>query len=172
MNRSTAFAMIAAAVSMPLGVVAANLASTGPRAPAEAVTAASVAPALLASPRAADVVDAADAFLATLSEEQRAIAQLELKPELAIRWTNFPGGSDVRNGVFYRDLKPEQVEAALKVARVALGEEGLVPPLLSARPVEKGLQALGDLADMTDRVADRLRRPIQVQDQPVPQTLG
>ena len=30
----------------------------------------------------------------------------------------------MRNGVFYRDLKPEQVEAALKVARVALGEEG------------------------------------------------
>ena len=69
-------------------------------------------------------MDAADAFLATLSEEQRAIAQIELKPQLAIRWTNFPGGSDVRNGVFYRDLKPEQVEAALKVARVALGEEG------------------------------------------------
>ena len=69
-------------------------------------------------------MDAADAFLATLSEEQRAIAQIELKPQLAVRWTNFPGGSNVRNGVFYRDLKPEQVEAALKVARVALGEEG------------------------------------------------
>ncbi len=69
-------------------------------------------------------MDAADAFLATLSEEQRAITQIELKPQLAIRWTNFPGGSNVRNGVFYRDLKPEQVEAALKVARVALGEQG------------------------------------------------
>ena len=124
MNRSTAFALIAAAGSLPLGVVAANLASTAPRASAEATTAASASPALLASPRAADVVDAADAFLATLSEEQRAIAQIELKPQLAIRWTNFPGGSNVRNGVFYRDLKPEQVEAALKVARVALGEEG------------------------------------------------
>ena len=81
-------------------------------------------PALLASPKAADVVDAADAFLATLSEEQRAIAQIELTPQLAVRWTNFPGGSNVRNGVFFRELKPEQVEAALKVARVALGEEG------------------------------------------------
>ena len=30
----------------------------------------------------------------------------------------------MRNGVFFRELKPEQVEAALKVARVALGEEG------------------------------------------------
>ena len=124
MNRSTAFALIAAAGSLPLGVVAANLASATPRASSEATTAASTRPALLASPRAADVVDAADAFLATLSDEQRAIARIELKPQLAIRWTNFPGGSNVRNGVFYRDLKPEQVEAALKVARVALGEEG------------------------------------------------
>ena len=30
----------------------------------------------------------------------------------------------LRNGVFYRDLKPEQAEAALNVARIALGEEG------------------------------------------------
>ena len=69
-------------------------------------------------------MDAGEAFLATLSEEQRATAQIELTPRLAVRWTNFPGGSNVRNGVFFRDLKPEQVEAALKVARVALGEEG------------------------------------------------
>ena len=95
-----------------------------PRAAAQATPAASPAPTLLASPKAADVVDAADAFLATLSEEQRATAQIELTPQLAVRWTNFPGGSNVRNGVFFRDLKPEQVEAALKVARVALGEEG------------------------------------------------
>lgn len=124
MNRSNTFALIAAAVSLPLGMVAANLTSAAPRASAEATTASTTAPALLGSPRAAEVVDAANAFLATLSAEQRAIAQIELKPELAIRWTNFPGGSNVRNGVFYRELKPEQVEAALKVARVALGEEG------------------------------------------------
>ena len=30
----------------------------------------------------------------------------------------------MRNGVFFRELKPEQVEAALQVARIALGEEG------------------------------------------------
>ena len=70
------------------------------------------------------MVDAGEAFLATLSEAERAIAQIELTPKLAVRWTNFPGGSNVRNGVFFRDLKPGQVEAALNVARVALGEEG------------------------------------------------
>ena len=69
-------------------------------------------------------MDAANAFLATLTEKQRAVAQIELTHRLAARWTNFPGGSNVRNGVFYRELKPEQVAAALKVARVALGEEG------------------------------------------------
>ena len=46
-----------------------------------------------------------------------------------------------------------------------------VLPFLSARPVNQGLQALGHLADVLDRVADRLRRPDSVQDQSVPQTL-
>jgi hypothetical protein len=95
-----------------------------PRAAALAPPPTPTAPELLASPKAADVADAAEAFLATLTEEQRAVAQIALKPSLAVRWTNFPGGSNVRNGVFYRDLKPEQVEAAVNVARVALGEEG------------------------------------------------
>ena len=30
----------------------------------------------------------------------------------------------MRNGALYRDLEPEQAEAALNVARIALGEEG------------------------------------------------
>ena len=123
MNRATVI-NLAVAASLPLGLLAANLGSAGPRAAAQAAPATSPAPDLLASPKAAEVVDAADAFLATLSAQQRSIAQIELTPQLAARWTNFPGGSNVRNGVFYRELKPEQIEAALKVARVALGEAG------------------------------------------------
>jgi hypothetical protein len=115
---------VAAGGALPLGFLAADLGPSEPHAAAETTPAAPPAPSLLDSPKAAEVVDAADFFLATLSDEQRAIAQIELKPSLAVRWTNFPGGSNVRNGVFYRDLKPAQVEAALKVARVALGEEG------------------------------------------------
>jgi hypothetical protein len=121
MNKSIVLAL-AAAASLPLGLLAANLGSAGPRAAAQTAPATAQAPDLLASPKVADVVDAADAFLATLSEQQRATAQIELTPKLAVRWTNFPGGSNVRNGVFYRELKPEQIEAALKVAKVALGE--------------------------------------------------
>ena len=117
-------ALAAAAGTLPLGLLAANLGSAAPRAAAQAAPAASAAPTLLASPNAAAVVDAADAFLATLSEKQRAVAQIELTHRLAARWTNFPGGSNVRNGVFYRELNPAQIAAAIKVARVALGEEG------------------------------------------------
>ena len=113
--------LTAAAGTLSLAIFASNFGSVAPEAVARAPE---PRPDLLASAKAADVVDAGEAFLATLSEEQRAIAQIELKPELAVRWTNFPGGSNVRNGVFFRDLKPEQVEAALKVARIALGEEG------------------------------------------------
>ena len=124
MNRRSCLALAASAGALSVGVVAANLVPAGPRAVAQAPPAASPAPDLPPSPKGAEVVDAANAFLATLSEKQREVAQVELKASLAIRWTNFPGGSESRNGVFYRELKPEQVEAALKVARVALGEEG------------------------------------------------
>ena len=124
MNRPAFLTLTAAAVALSLGVLAVNFGSAEPQAAAQAIQSPAPRPDLPASPKVADVVDAGEAFLATLSEEQRAVAQIELEPQLAVRWTNFPGGSNVRNGVFYRELKPEQVEAALKVARIALGEEG------------------------------------------------
>src|ERR1700728_1810414 len=124
MNRPAFLALTAAAGALSIGVLAVNFGSAVPQAAAQTTQSPAPRPDLLGSPKVTDVVDAGEAFLSTLSNEQRAIAQIELKPELAIRWTNFPGGSNVRNGVFYRELKPAQVEAAIKVARVALGEEG------------------------------------------------
>ncbi len=121
MNRPAFLTLTATAGALLLGLLASNFASSAPEAVAQAPAPRQDLP---ASPQVADVVDAGEAFLATLSAEQRAIAQIELTPRLAVRWTNFPGGSNVRNGVFFRDLKPAQVEAALKVARVALGEVG------------------------------------------------
>jgi hypothetical protein len=123
MNKLT-FLGLATAAALPLGILATNLGLGAPRVAAQAPPADSTAPALLASPNAAAVADAADAFLATLSENERTVAQIELTHRLAARWTNFPGGSNVRNGVFFRELKPEQIEAALNVARIALGPEG------------------------------------------------
>ncbi len=121
MHRTAFLALTASAGALVFGVLAVNLRFVAPQAVAQTPA---PRPDLLASQKAANVVDAGEAFLATLSDEQRATAQIELTPRLAVRWTNFPGGSNVRNGVFFRDLKPEQVEAALKVARIALGEEG------------------------------------------------
>jgi Protein of unknown function (DUF3500) len=121
MNRPALLTLTAAAGALSLGLLTINFGSVAPEAVAQAPP---PRPDLFASPMAADVADVGEAFLATLSNEQRAIAQIELTPRLAVRWTNFPGGSNVRNGVFFRDLKPAQVEAALKVARTALGEEG------------------------------------------------
>ena len=111
----------AAAGILALGIVGINFDSVAPRAVAQAT---GPRPDLLSSPKVAEVVDAGEAFLALLSDDERKVAQIELSPKLAVRWSNFPGGSNIRNGVFYRDLKPDQVEAAMKVARVALGEEG------------------------------------------------
>src|SRR5438046_476177 len=101
MNRPAYLALTAGAGALSLCLLAVGFGSGPPRAAAQATTAAPPAPDLLASPTAAGVVDAADAFLATLSEQQRATAQIGLTPQLAARWTNFPGGSNVRNGVFY-----------------------------------------------------------------------
>jgi hypothetical protein len=120
-SAKTLFALTATAGTLSLAIFATNFTSVAPQAVAQV---AAPRPDLLDSPKAADVVSAAEAFLATLSDNERAIAQVDLKRQLAVRWTNFPGGSEVRNGVFFRDLKPEQVAAAIKVAQVALGPEG------------------------------------------------
>ena len=110
--------LAAAAGALPLGLLAANLGSAAPRAAVQTTRAAAAAPTLLASPSADAVADAANAFLATLSEKQRAVAQIELTHRLAARWSNLPGGSNLRNGVFFRELKRRRPPAALKVARV------------------------------------------------------
>ena len=124
MNRPSYLVLTAAAGALPLGLLAVNLGSVAPHGAAQTAPAASPAPRLLASPNAAAVADAANAFLATLSEKQRAVAQIELTPRLAGRWSNFPVGVVPRNGVFFRDLNETQVAAAMKVARLALSEEG------------------------------------------------
>ena len=101
MKKPALLVLAAAAGALPLGLLAANFGMATPHAAAQTPSA-SQAPPLLASPKEAEVVDAADAFLATLSDEQRAIAQIELKPSLAIRWSNLPGGSDPQRRLLSR----------------------------------------------------------------------
>jgi hypothetical protein len=70
-------------------------------------------------------VAAAQAFLATLDDAQRARASFSFDSDLKSRWSNFPVGMVPRNGVRWGDLQPAQREAALKLLAVALSEQGL-----------------------------------------------
>lgn len=82
------------------------------------------APLLFPNARRGAVVDAANAFLATLSPAQRTTTQIAFSPQNAGRWSNFPTEFVPRNGVFFRDLNAKQVAAALRVARLALSDQG------------------------------------------------
>jgi hypothetical protein len=93
MNKRILFAFTAGAAVVTLGSVATYLASAAPHNAVQTVRAISPAPALPASVDAPAVVDAANAFLATLSEKQRPVAQIDLTAGNAARWSNFPAGS-------------------------------------------------------------------------------
>ncbi|WP_216326644.1 DUF3500 domain-containing protein [Deinococcus aestuarii] len=67
------------------------------------------------------VVCAANAFLATLSAEQRARAVLPATQENATRWSNLPVALVPRGGVALGDLNGTQLAAALAVVRAATG---------------------------------------------------
>ena len=102
--------------------------SAAPQAAAQATLSGGPAPDLLASPKVADVVDAADAFLATPTDEQRATRPASNSVATPRRPLDelFPVGPHVCNGApsTVASKPGSRVEAALKVAQVALGEEG------------------------------------------------
>jgi hypothetical protein len=63
-------------------------------------------------------------FLATLTPAQLGKAKLPLTKESAAKWSNLPGGVQIRNGVQFSDLNEPQLAAALKLARIVLGSKG------------------------------------------------
>ena len=63
-------------------------------------------------------------FLATLTPAQVGKAKLPLTKESAAKWSNLPGGVQIRNGVQFSDLNEPQLAAALKLARTVLGSKG------------------------------------------------
>ena len=115
-TRREFLALAATAAMLPLGLAAI---SRGVGAQADAATSE-----LHTAANTEAVVDAANAFLTMLSEPQRAKALVEMTAQNAARWSNFPAGVVPRNGIFFRDLSAEQSAAALRVARLALSEEG------------------------------------------------
>ncbi|GGN66568.1 hypothetical protein GCM10010112_29080 [Actinoplanes lobatus] len=69
----------------------------------------------------AGVVQAAEAFLATLDADEKALTQLELTEANATLWSNLPCGSSCRPGIRFGDLDIEEQAAAKSVLKTALG---------------------------------------------------
>ncbi|MFS0562061.1 DUF3500 domain-containing protein [Terribacillus sp. 179-K 1B1 HS] len=66
----------------------------------------------------------AEAFLDTLTDDEKEQVSYELTEENAAHWTNLPANSQNRNGVALGDLSEESVEAALALAKASLSEQG------------------------------------------------
>ena len=74
--------------------------------------------------QAAKAVCAANAFLATLSDDQKTEVLLDLTQENAVRWSNFPTPFGERNGIRLSTLTAEQQAAAEAVVKTAMGDAG------------------------------------------------
>ncbi len=115
-----------------------------------APTAASVA--LPAPANASDttpkVVAAAEAFLTTLNDAQRAKVQFEFSDnKQRVNWSNFPTGIYARAGLRMGDLSPAQQAAAMAVVAATLSARGYqhVVDQVAADEVLKGTGGGGNL---------------------------
>jgi len=104
----------------------------------------------LAEPSQAEiVVCAADAFLATLNDDQKGQVLLSLTEENSAAWSNLPCGSSCRVGIQLADLDKEQLAAALAVVKAATsdhGDDGFdeLTQVMMADDVLAASQALGE----------------------------
>ncbi len=72
----------------------------------------------------AKVVEAANAFLATLSAAERAKCTFSFNSTQRTGWSNLPTGIFQRNGLRFGDMTPRQRQAALALVAAALSREG------------------------------------------------
>jgi len=70
------------------------------------------------------VVDAANAFLATLSDADRSKCTFGFASSQRTGWSNLPTGIFHRNGLRLGDMTPQQHAAVLKLVAAALSREG------------------------------------------------
>ncbi len=73
----------------------------------------------------ARVVEAANAFLATLNATERTKCTFGFTSSQRTGWSNLPTGIFQRNGLRFGDMTPRQREAALRLVAAALSREGL-----------------------------------------------
>ncbi|WP_432536281.1 DUF3500 domain-containing protein [Kineococcus arenarius] len=67
------------------------------------------------------VADAANAFIASLDDDQAALAVLEMTEENATAWSNLPCGQECRGGVPLADLSEDQQALAEELLEAATG---------------------------------------------------
>ncbi|MFD3616286.1 DUF3500 domain-containing protein [Streptomyces sp. NPDC058676] len=95
----------------------------------------------------AQVVAAANAFLATLSDEQKDTVLYDFDDAAKkTGWSNFPTPVVERNGLKLGDLTDEQEAAALKVMEAALSKKGY-EELVEIRKADDYLASLSDTGD-------------------------
>jgi hypothetical protein len=68
-----------------------------------------------------DVHIASDAFIGSLSPEQKGMAVVAYNQSNAVKWTNLPCGLQCRVGILLGSLSATQLMLAKKVAKAALG---------------------------------------------------
>ena len=79
-----------------------------------------------ADARTTRIVDAANAFLATLSDEQKAAVLFDFTDaEQRVRWSNLPEGIFQRAGVAWGDMDEAQRAALTDLLGAVLGPEGM-----------------------------------------------
>ncbi|WP_059102953.1 DUF3500 domain-containing protein [Shouchella shacheensis] len=71
-----------------------------------------------------DSLALANAFLGTLTEQEREDILYQFTAENAARWSNLPASYENRNGLALGDLSDESVIAALALVKSSLSEEG------------------------------------------------
>ncbi|MFE2311746.1 DUF3500 domain-containing protein [Streptomyces sp. NPDC059441] len=120
-----ALVLAACAALAATGCTALNSASPTAELAAKAPIPASAARHGAGGANTAQVVAAADAFLATLSDEQKDTALYDFDDAAKkTGWSNFPTPVVARNGLKLGDLTDEQQAAALKVMEAALSKKG------------------------------------------------
>jgi len=70
------------------------------------------------------VVAAANAFLSTLNDAERARCTFGFASSQRTGWSNLPSGIFQRNGLRFGDITPRQRDAALALVAAALSREG------------------------------------------------
>lgn len=127
MKTSYTYALAGAAAAVCLGwfTLSEIFAQGGLQTPPVAITVLEDIPVPQADAQSLAITDAALAFLATLSDEQRAAAVFDFADNTQrANWSNFPDGPVVRKGVMRGDMTDTQLAALEGLLKTVMSDEG------------------------------------------------